>query len=92
VEVDSPEDFDVVNSSEIPTILPLLTSNLQNPAFYLVVLRVSLASKFFWIIHKIIGFDGEVAVHFVLGLVINKIYKKRKVKTNLRKLGLDKLD
>jgi hypothetical protein len=25
-------------------------------------------------------------------LAINKIYKKRKVKTNLRKLGLDKLD
>jgi hypothetical protein len=35
VEVNSPEDFEVVNSSEIPTILGLLTSNLQNPAFIL---------------------------------------------------------
>jgi hypothetical protein len=33
VEVDSPEDFEVVNSSEILTILGLPTSNLQNPAF-----------------------------------------------------------
>jgi hypothetical protein len=33
VEVDSPEDFEVVNSSEIPTILRLPTLNLQNPAF-----------------------------------------------------------
>jgi hypothetical protein len=32
VEVDSPEDFEVVNSSEIPTILRLSTLNLQNPA------------------------------------------------------------
>jgi hypothetical protein len=29
----SPEDFEVVNSSEIPTILRLPTLNLQNPAF-----------------------------------------------------------
>jgi hypothetical protein len=35
VEVDSPEDFEVVNSSEIPTILGLPTSNLQNPVFSL---------------------------------------------------------
>jgi hypothetical protein len=48
--------------------------------------------NFFWIIHKIIGFDGEVAVHLLLGLAINKIYKNEKVKTNLRKLGLDTLD
>jgi hypothetical protein len=33
VEVDSPEGFEVVNSSEIPMILGLPTSNLQNPAF-----------------------------------------------------------
>jgi hypothetical protein len=33
VEVDSPEDFEVVNSSKIPTILHLATLNLQNPAF-----------------------------------------------------------
>jgi hypothetical protein len=33
VEVDSPEDFEVVNSLEIPMILCLTTSNLQNPAF-----------------------------------------------------------
>jgi hypothetical protein len=33
VEVDSPEDFEVVNSSEIPSILSLPTSNLQTPAF-----------------------------------------------------------
>jgi hypothetical protein len=33
VEVDSPEDFEVVNSSEIPAILCPLTPNLQNPAF-----------------------------------------------------------
>jgi hypothetical protein len=33
VEVDSPEDFEVVNSSEIPLILCLPTPNLQNPAF-----------------------------------------------------------
>jgi hypothetical protein len=33
VEVNSPEDFEVVNSSEIPTILSLPTLNLQNPAF-----------------------------------------------------------
>jgi hypothetical protein len=32
VEVDSPEDFEVVNFSEIPTILRLPTLNLQNPA------------------------------------------------------------
>jgi hypothetical protein len=32
VEVDSPEDFEVVNSSETPMILRLPTSNLQNPA------------------------------------------------------------
>jgi hypothetical protein len=31
--------------------------------------------KFFWIIHKIIGFVGEVAVHLLLGLAINKIWK-----------------
>jgi hypothetical protein len=48
--------------------------------------------KFFWIIHKIIGFGGEVGVHLLLGLAINKIYKNKKVKSNLRKLGLDKLD
>jgi hypothetical protein len=33
VEVDSPEDFEVMNSSEIPSILCLPTPNLQNPAF-----------------------------------------------------------
>jgi hypothetical protein len=33
VEVDSPEDFEMVNSSEIPSILCLPTSNLQNLAF-----------------------------------------------------------
>jgi hypothetical protein len=33
VEVDSPEDFEVVISSKIPTILRLPTSNLQNPAY-----------------------------------------------------------
>jgi hypothetical protein len=33
VEVNSPEDFEVVNTSEIPTILRLRTLNLQNPAF-----------------------------------------------------------
>jgi hypothetical protein len=32
VEVDSFEDFEVVDSSEIPMILRLPTSNLQNPA------------------------------------------------------------
>jgi hypothetical protein len=32
VEVDSLEDFEVVDSSEIPTILRLPTLNLQNPA------------------------------------------------------------
>jgi hypothetical protein len=32
VEVDSPEDFEVVISSEIPMILRLPTSNLQNLA------------------------------------------------------------
>jgi hypothetical protein len=42
-------------------------------------------------IQKIMGFVGEVAVHLLLGLAINKIYKNEKVKTNLRKLGLDKL-
>jgi hypothetical protein len=46
VEVDSPEDFKVVISSEIPIILHLPASSLQNPAS-LVVLRVSLASKVF---------------------------------------------
>jgi hypothetical protein len=35
VEVDSPEDFEVVNSLEIPMILHLSTLNLQNPAFSL---------------------------------------------------------
>jgi hypothetical protein len=34
MEVDSPEDFEVVNSSEIPSILCLPTLNLQNLAFY----------------------------------------------------------
>jgi hypothetical protein len=33
VEVDSLEDFEVVNSLETPMILRLPTSNLQNPAF-----------------------------------------------------------
>jgi hypothetical protein len=33
VEVDSPEDFEVVNSSEIPMILRLPTLNLQYPVF-----------------------------------------------------------
>jgi hypothetical protein len=47
MEVDSPEDFEVVNSSEIPTILRLPTLNLQNPNFELDVLRVSLACKVF---------------------------------------------
>jgi hypothetical protein len=74
VEVDSPEDLEVVDSSKIPTILHLPTSNLQNPASYLVVWPI----KFFWIIHKIIGFVGEVAVHLLLGLAINKIYKNEK--------------
>jgi hypothetical protein len=32
VEVDSPEHFEVVISSEVSTILHLLTSNLQNSA------------------------------------------------------------
>jgi hypothetical protein len=65
--------------------------DLQIPAFHL-VLHVSLACKVFWIIHKTIRFVGELAVHLLLGLAINKIYTKRKIKTNLRKLGLDKLD
>jgi hypothetical protein len=50
------------------------------------------AVKFFGIIHKIIGFVGVVALHLLLGLAINKIYQNEKVKTNLRKLGLGKLD
>jgi hypothetical protein len=33
-----------------------------------------------------------VAVHLLLGLAISKIYTKWKIKTNLRKLGLEKLD
>jgi hypothetical protein len=33
VEVNSPENFEVVNFLEIPSILCLPTSNLQNPAF-----------------------------------------------------------
>jgi peptidyl-tRNA hydrolase len=41
--------------------------------------------KFFWIIHKIIGFVGVVVVHLLLGLVINKIYKKRKSKNKSKK-------
>jgi hypothetical protein len=36
--------------------------------------------KFFWIIHKIIGFVREVSVHLLLGLAINKIYTKTKNK------------
>jgi hypothetical protein len=47
VEVDSPEDFAVVNASEIPSIFCLPTSNLQNLAFKLDVLHVSLACKVF---------------------------------------------
>jgi hypothetical protein len=35
VEVDSPEDFELVNSSDTPMILRLPTLNLQNPAFSL---------------------------------------------------------
>jgi hypothetical protein len=34
--------------------------------------------SFFWIIHKIFGFVGEVVVHLLLGLAINKIYTKLK--------------
>jgi hypothetical protein len=93
VEVDSPKDFEVVNSSELPTILRLPTLNLQNPAFSLDVLRVSLACNVF-LNHpqNLFGFVGEVAVHLLLRLEINKIYRNEKVKTNIRKLGLDKLD
>jgi hypothetical protein len=93
VDVDSPEDFEVVDSSEIPSILCLPTSNLQNPSFQLDVLRVSLACKFFWIKHKIIGFVGEVAVHLLLGLAINKICKNKSKnkskKTRVRETRLD---
>jgi hypothetical protein len=39
--------FEVVDSLEIPSILCLLTSNLQNPAFLLDVLHISLAYKVF---------------------------------------------
>jgi hypothetical protein len=55
------------------------------------VLCVSLAWKVFWIIYKIIGFVGEIAIHLLVGLAINEIYKKRKIKTNLTRLGLDKV-
>jgi hypothetical protein len=51
------------------------------------VLHVSLVYKVF-LDHKIFGFVGEVAVHLLLGLAINKIYTKIKIRTNLRKLGL----
>jgi hypothetical protein len=47
VEIDSPEDFEVVISSEILMILRLPTSNLQNPASKLVVLCYSLDYKVF---------------------------------------------
>jgi hypothetical protein len=56
------------------------------------VFHISLACKVFLDHPQIIGFVGEVAVHLLLGLAINKIYKNEKVKKNLRKLGLDKLD
>jgi hypothetical protein len=47
VEVDSLENFEVVNASEIPSIPCLPTLNLQNLAFKLDVPRVSLACKVF---------------------------------------------
>ena len=34
----------------------------------LIVLLVSFACKFFWIIHKIFGFVGEAPVHLLLGV------------------------
>jgi hypothetical protein len=35
---------------------------------------------FFWIIHKVFGFVGEVAIHLLLGLAIKNIQKsKRKI-------------
>jgi hypothetical protein len=43
-------------------------------------------SRFAWlIIHKIIGFVGEVGVHLLLGLAINKIYKNLKSKNKSKK-------
>jgi hypothetical protein len=73
VEVDSPKDFEVVSSSEIPTILRLPTSNLQIQLFSLLCFAFPWPVKFFWTIHKIIRFLGEVAVNLLLGLAINKI-------------------
>jgi hypothetical protein len=78
VEVNSPEDLEVVDSLEVPTILRLPTSNLQNPALSLLCFVSPSLVKFFSIMHKIIRFVGEVAVHLLLGLAINKIYKNEK--------------
>jgi hypothetical protein len=56
------------------------------------VLRVSLACKVFLDHPQNYWVCWRGSRPSPLEFAINKIYKKRKIKTNLRKLGLDKLD
>jgi hypothetical protein len=92
VEVDSPEDFEVVNSLEILTILHLSTLNLQNPAFKLDVLRVSLACKVFLDHPQNYRVCWRGSRPSPVRVSDKQNIQKRKIKTNLRKLGLDRLD
>jgi hypothetical protein len=92
VEVDSPEDFEVVISLEIPTILRLPTSNLQNPTPWLVVLRISLAYKVFLDHPQNYRVCWRGTCPSPVRVSVKQNIQKRKIKTNLKKLGLDKLD
>jgi hypothetical protein len=79
VEVDLPLDLELVIPLEIPMVLRLWLFNLGFPTL-LLVLHVSFACKFSWIIHKIkFGFLGEVANHLRLGLAQTKNLTKEKL-------------
>ena len=56
----------LVESLEVKTMNRRLLLDLLVPAS-LIVLLISFACKFFWIIHKIFGFVGEAPVHLLLG-------------------------
>jgi hypothetical protein len=82
----------VVIPSEILTILRLPTSNLQNPTSYLVVLHVSLACKVFLDHPQNYRVCWRGSRLSPVRVSDKQKILKRKIKTNLRKLGLDKLD
>jgi hypothetical protein len=73
-------------------ILRLLTLNLQSPAFYLDVLCVSLACKVFLDHPQNYWICWRGSRPSPVRVSDKQSIQKQKVKTNIRNLGLDKLD